>query len=148
MGRGADNFYLILGLDFLKPESDQKVILKRLNEKQKFWDKNREHREKGPKYRQYSQWVPIIASTMAKESSRNAEANDARAYVQQRLSENKRHLGGKQKIDSSTAEAMMELCGLSVELKDLFEKLANVQISDENEEIKKEDPNQIGRAHV
>ncbi len=141
MGRGADNFYLILGLDFLKPESDQKVILKRLNEKQKFWDKNREHREKGPKYRQYSQWVPIIASTMAKESSRNAEANDARAYVQQRLSENKRHLGGKQKIDSSTAEAMMELCGLSVELKDLFEKLANVQISDENEEIKKEDPN-------
>lgn len=144
MGRGADNYYLILELDFLKPEADASVIKKRIEEKQRFWNKNAEDRERGPKYKQYKSWIPNIAKTMATEAARNAEAKDAVEFVRQCLSEEIKLLAGKKEVEQPVAEAIMKRCHISAELTEVFEKMTGIRIlkgTQKAEEIKKEDPN-------
>ena len=144
MGRGADNFYLILELDFMKPESDADIIKNRIEEKMRFWSKNAEDREKGPKYKLYKSKGPIIAKTMAVEEKRKAEAKEAEAFVRKCLSDEIRLLSSKQKeqkkVERPLAESIMLKCHLTKEMTNIFEKLTGLDIVDEIE-IKKEDPN-------
>lgn len=42
MGRGLDNYFLILELDFNKPESNEAFIEQRIKEKLQYWNKNGE----------------------------------------------------------------------------------------------------------
>ena len=77
MGRGTDNFYLILELDFLKPESDWKIIEQRIKDKRKFWNDNCNKGDKQKKYRQYKDQLMEIGRVMKTPELRNAEAKDA-----------------------------------------------------------------------
>ena len=70
MKRGADNYYLILELDFMKPESDMAVIDKRIADKARFWNANSERGKKAAKYRQYKSQLIDIKKVMKTEAAR------------------------------------------------------------------------------
>ncbi len=139
MGRGVDNYYLILELDFLKPETDMSVINNRIKEKVKFWNANSERdRKRGAKYRQYKSQVIDIGKVMGNEASRTAEAKDAKAFVQGILGEEMKFFSGKKEIEKAAAEDIMERCGL---WPDMFEKMTGLKISEAVAAGPAKDPN-------
>ena len=140
MGKGLDNYYLILGLDFAKPESDEQVINQRIKEKVKFWNANSDKGTMQQKYRQYKSQVMDIGKVMKTENLRNVEAKDAMMFVNGILKEEKKFFAGKKEIEETAAKAIMEKCGLWPEM---FEKLSGLRIVPDPEigETEKMDPN-------
>ena len=138
MGRELDNYYLILELDFLKPEEDEAVIDKRLREKMRFWNENCERdRKKGFKYKEYKGWALDIGKVMKTPNLRKAEAEDAKTFVNSILKEQLRYLQDKKEIERGTAAAICEKCGIAAPM---FEKITGMKIV-EGEVYKAEDPN-------
>lgn len=139
MGKGLDNYFLILGLDFEKPESDERVINQRIKEKSAFWNANSDKGKMQQKYRQYKSQVIDIGKVMKTENLRNAEAKDAMLFVNGILKEEKRFFAGKKEIEETAAKAIMEKCGLWPEM---FEKLSGLKIIPDQQvgEVEK-DPN-------
>lgn len=127
MGRGLDNYFLILELDFTKPESDIKVIDERIKEKVKFWNANADKGKMQQKYRQYKSQVMDIGKVMKTEALRNAEAKDAMTFVQGILKEELTFFSGKKVIETAAANAIMEKAGIWTEV---FEKLSGLKIDD------------------
>ncbi len=140
MGKGLDNYYLILGLDFAKPESDIQVIQQRLKEKTDFWNRNADKGTMQQKYRQYKSQVLDIGKVMTTKELRTAEASDAMQFVSGILKEELRFFAGKKEIEETAAKAMMEKCGLWPEM---FETLSGLKIiPDQNaKKTQDEDPN-------
>lgn len=145
MKRGADNYYLILELDFLKPESDMAVIDKRIADKVKFWNANSERGKKAAKYRQYKLQLIDIKKVMKTEAARQAEAKEALEYVQPILKEQLKFFASqkgsadKKEIEKASANVIMEKCSLWDEM---FEKMTGLKIVDKVETAKSaEDPN-------
>lgn len=61
----TDNWYLILGLDFDKPDEDEKVIADRIAEQKKIWSrKAREDAFKGSQYKKLLESIPHIKRDM------------------------------------------------------------------------------------
>ena len=153
MKRGADNYYLILELDFLKPESDMTVIDARIAEKARFWNANSERGKKAPKYRQYKAQLIDIKKVMKTESARQAEAKEALEYVEGILKDqlkffaSQKGVADKKEIEKTPAGVIMDKCSL---WKEMFEKLTGLRIVDDKEMEKdgvKEDPNPKPQFH-
>ena len=140
MGRGTDNFYLILELDFLKPESDWKIIEQRIKDKRKFWNDNCNKGDKQKKYRQYKDQLMEIGRVMKTPELRNAEAKDAREFVKEVLKEELKFFAGKKTVEPAAAKAIMERAGIWTEM---FEKMTGLKIGDGGGEKTEEvsDPN-------
>lgn len=141
MGRGADNYFLILELDFMEPESDMGVINKRIDEKARFWNANSERGKKAAKYRQYKAQLIDIKKVMKTETARKAEAKEAKEYVQGILKEQLKFFAGKKEIEKTPAEAIMKASGLWPEM---FEKMTGLKVVEDTEGVsapKPEDPN-------
>lgn len=140
MGRGLDNYFLILELDFIKPESDINMIKQRIKDKSKFWNANSDKGKMQQKYRQYKSQVMEIAKVMDTESLRNAEARDAALFVQGVLKEELRYFSEKKEIEESAANDIMKRAGLWPEM---FTTLSGLKIvtssSDAGDKV--EDPN-------
>lgn len=125
MARGIDNYFLILELDFAKPESNADIINQRIQEKAKFWNANSDKGRMQQKYRQYKSQVPDIGKVMSTEALRKVEAKDAMAYVQGVLKDELKFFAGKKEIEEPAAKTIMEKCGLWPEM---FEKLTGLKI--------------------
>lgn len=80
-----DNFYIILQLDFDKPESDLNVINNRIKEKQEEWSKNRNHPKSGTKMLQYLSMIEQIKEVMSDAGLRKKEAAAAQRIVYEPL---------------------------------------------------------------
>lgn len=152
MKRGADNYYLILELDFLKPESDQSVIDARIAEKARFWNANSERGKKAVKYRQYKGQLIDIKKVMKTESARLAEAKEALEYVQPILKEQMKFFAGqkgvadKKEIEKTPAKAIMEKSGL---WESMFEKMTGLKIvEDQDQAAPNQDPNPKPEFHA
>lgn len=142
MGKGLDNYYLILGLDFAKPESDLTVINRRIQEKARFWNANSDKGKMQQKYRQYKSQVMDIGKVMKTEKLRIAEAQEAMAFVSGILEEEKKFFAGQTEIEETQAKGVMDKCGLWPEM---FEKLSGLKIIPDRKAedfvIEKVDPN-------
>ena len=140
MGRGIDNYFLILELDFKKPESDPTVIKQRIKDKAKFWNANADKGRMQQKYRQYKSQIPFIQKVMDDDAARAAEAKDAMTFVQGILKEELKFFSGSKEIEEAAAKAIMDKCGLWPEM---FEALTGLKIVTEikKDEIQKVDPN-------
>ena len=77
----ADNWYIILDLEFDQPVEDEQLIEARIEEKKKFWSTNFNDFKMGPQYRTWNQNIPQIKKDMiGPENKRKqiaAEACDA-----------------------------------------------------------------------
>lgn len=135
MGRGIDNYYLILELNFTKPESDSEVIKKRIAEKRKFWNAHSDKGSKQEKYRQYKADLLNITTVMGDEAKRNAEAEEAKLFVNNILKEELKYISGRKDIDKQAAENIMAKCGLWPEM---FTELTKLNII--TDETKSTDP--------
>lgn len=140
MGRGLDNYYLILELDFLKPESDLSVIEKQMKAKYNFWNANAERGKMQQKYRQYKTMYLDIGKVMKTENLRLAEAKDAQTFVQGILKEELTFFAGKKEIEASAANAIMAKAGIWQEI---FEKMSGLKVVDAitEDSVPKVDPN-------
>ncbi len=69
----ADNWYVILELDFDPPVEDEGVIAARIDEKGKFWSRNFTDFNLGPQYRTWHQNIPRIKKDMLGEENRRKE---------------------------------------------------------------------------
>ena len=125
MGRGLDNYFLILGLDFNKPESNEAFIEQRIKEKLQYWNKNGEKGKMQQKYRQYKSMAMDIGKVMKTENLRLAEAKDAQAFVQGILKTELALFAGAKEIESSAANAIMEKAGI---WKDIFEQMSGLKV--------------------
>ena len=125
MGRGIDNYFLILELNFVNIETDIAVIEKRVKEKAKFWNNNSEKGRLQQKYRQYNSQIIDIGKVMKTESLREAEAKDAHAFVKGILKEELKFFAGKTEIEQSAANSIMEKTGLWAEM---FTELTKLKI--------------------
>lgn len=138
MNRGADNYYLILELDFLKPEEDLNTIRDRIKQKGSYWNANC---EKGPKeqqarFRKYKNQLMQIQKVMTEPSERKKEAAEAASYVKEKLNEELKFFAGQKQIGEKEASAIMKRCGLWNEM---FEQMSGMKIITEKE--KGENPN-------
>lgn len=140
MGRGIDNYFLILELDFKKPESDPTVIKQRIKDKAKFWNTLTERGRMQQKYRQYKSQISVIQKVMDDDALRTAEAKDAMTFVQGILKEELKFFSDSKEIEEAAAKEIMEKCGLWPEM---FETLTGKKIvaKKKKEEIPIEDPN-------
>src|SRR5699024_9894757 len=111
MGRGLDNYFLILGMDFNNPESDIAVIEQRIKEKVKEWNKLAERGKMQQKYRQYKAMVFDIGNVMKTENLRLAEAKDAQSFVNGILKTELALFAGAKEIEEPAANAIMEKAG-------------------------------------
>lgn len=125
MGKGLDNYFLVLELDFLKPESDMSVIEKQMKDKFKFWNANADRGKMQQKYRQYKAMYLDMGKVMKTENLRLAEAKDARNFVQGILKEELTLFAGKKEIEASAAEAIMEKAGI---WKEIFEEMSGLKV--------------------
>ena len=125
MGRGLDNYFLILELDFNKPESNEAFIEQRIKEKLQYWNKNGEKGKMQQKYRQYKSMAMDIGKVMKTENLRLAEAKDAQAFVQGILKTELALFAGAKEIESSAANAIMEKAGI---WKDIFEQMSGLKV--------------------
>lgn len=133
MGRGLDNYFLILELDFMKPESDLKLIDQRIKEKVKFWNANCDKGKMQQKYRQYKSQVMDIGKVMKTDNLRLAEAKDAQTFVQGILKEELTFFAGKKEIEESAASAIMDKAGI---WKEIFEQISGLKIVEQIKEQK------------
>lgn len=140
MGRGTDNFFLILELDFLKPESDWQIIEQRIKDKKKFWNDNCNKGDKQKKYRQYKDQLMEIGRVMKTPELRKAEAKDAQEFVKEVLKEELKFFAGEKTIETAAAKVIMERAGIWPEM---FEKMTGLKIGDGAGEEAKDvpDPN-------
>ena len=140
MGRGLDNYFLVLELDFLKPESDMSVIEKQMKEKFKFWNANADRGKMQQKYRQYKAMYLDMGKVMKTENLRLAEARDAQNFVQGILKEELTLFAGKKEIEASAADAIIEKAGI---WKEIFEKMSGLKVVETITETggEKVDPN-------
>ena len=60
----ADNWYIVLELEFDPPVEDENVILQRINEKSRFWSTHFNDFKNGAQYRKWHQSVPQIKKDM------------------------------------------------------------------------------------
>lgn len=60
----ADNWYIVLQLDFDPPIHDEEQILKKINEKSKFWVSKFQDSKLGPNYRTWHKSIPQIEKDM------------------------------------------------------------------------------------
>lgn len=125
MGRGLDNYFLILELDFNKPESNEALIEQRIKEKLQYWNKNGEKGKMQQKFRQYKSMAMDIGKVMKTENLRLAEAKDAQTFVQGILKTELELFAGQKEIESSAANAIMEKAGI---WKDIFEHMSGLKI--------------------
>lgn len=125
MGRGLDNYFLILGMDFNNPESDIAVIEQRIKEKVKEWNKLAERGKMQQKYRQYKAMVFDIGNVMKTENLRLAEAKDAQSFVNGILKTELALFAGAKEIEEPAANAIMEKAGIWSEI---FEQMSGLKI--------------------
>ncbi len=111
MGRGKDNYFLILELDFMEELSDEEITA-RIDEKERYWRKYSEIGRNKDKCRLYKSWVPQIRKVMGDRSSRMAEASDARVFVEGVLNNKMRYFRGQDEIEKKAAKSIMESCNL------------------------------------
>lgn len=78
----ADNWYVILELEFDPPVEDEQKIADKIEEKAKFWSSNSTHFKFGPQYKAWLQKVPQIKKDMMGETNiRKQLAADACTQV-------------------------------------------------------------------
>lgn len=80
----ADNWYLILELEFDPPIEDERIIEERIEKKRKEWTKDSQHFVKGAMYRQLLDALPQIKADMLGENNirkQLAEEAERRAYA-------------------------------------------------------------------
>lgn len=125
MGRGLDNYFLILELDFNKPESNEAFIEQRIKEKLQYWNKHGERGKMQQKYRQYKSMALDIGKVMKTENLRLAEAKDAQTFVQGILKTELALFAGATEIEEPAANAIMEKAGI---WKEIFEQMSGLKI--------------------
>lgn len=127
-----DNFYIILELDFDKPEQDMNVINAAIEAKQAEWSKNRNHPRLGTKMLQYLSMIDRIKRVMGDDKSREAEALAARKIAYEPLDRQLAIVCQKKKITSSEINFLSRKYKLSPEkIKARVPK--NVQITDDEQ---------------
>lgn len=65
----ADNWYVVLELEFDPPAEDESIISQRICEKSKIWSTHFYHYKNGPQYRKWHQSIPQIKKDMLGESN-------------------------------------------------------------------------------
>ena len=60
----ADNWYVVLELEFDPPVEDEQIISDRIEEKKKFWSSNTTHFKMGPQYKVWLKAIPQIQKDM------------------------------------------------------------------------------------
>ncbi|MBQ8134373.1 MAG: hypothetical protein IJ192_08225 [Clostridia bacterium] len=68
-----ENWYLVLELEFDPPVEDESVILKRIDEKRDYWNRNANHFRKGAQYQTWARAIPQITHDMTGSENRRSE---------------------------------------------------------------------------
>lgn len=78
----AENWYIILELEFdTNPIYDEEIIKAKIDEKVKFWNKEREHYKYGPIYRKYLGMVSSVRNDMNVSDKRERLVEEARKIL-------------------------------------------------------------------
>lgn len=113
----ADNWYVILELEFDPPVEDEQKIADRINEKAKFWSGNSTHFKFGPQYKAWLQKVPQIKKDMIGPANiRKQLAADACVQVYEPIDKLLKTIGRKGFISNVEADKLAKNKNISIDV--------------------------------
>lgn len=113
----AENWYLILELEFDPPVEDESVIAGKIDERAKFWAANFNHFKYGAQYRMYHQNLAQIKKDMIGPTNiRKQLAADACTQVYGVVDERLKTIGRKGSIRSDEAEKLAKKLNVTVDV--------------------------------
>lgn len=113
----ADNWYVILELEFDPPVEDEQKIADRIDEKAKFWSSNSTHFKLGPQYKAWLQKVPQIKKDMiGSDNIRKQLATDACIQVYGPIDKLLKTIGRKGFISNVEADKLAKSKNISVDI--------------------------------
>jgi len=113
----ADNWYVILELDFDPPVEDEQKIAEKIEEKSKFWSSHFNDFKMGPQYRGWHQNIAQIKKDMIGPSNRRRElAKEACTLVYEPVDKLVKTIGRKGSISDSEGEKIAQKLKLSVDV--------------------------------
>lgn len=126
----ADNWYVILELDFDPPVEDEGVIAARIDEKGKFWSRNFTDFNLGPQYRTWHQNIPRIKKDMLGERNRRKElAAEACALVYGPVDKLLRTIGRKGSVTAAEEAKLAQRLKVPVDVVKRRAKALGIQES-------------------
>lgn len=132
-----DNFYILLELDFDKPETDMDVINKAIKSKQEQWSKDRNHPTKGIKAQQYLSLLSEITRVMSDEKIRHTEALEAQKIIYEPLNKQIKIISQKGYVETTEIEFLAKKYKISG---DVVKKRVTVEIREPKKAAQPEIP--------
>lgn len=113
----ADNWYIILELDFDPPVEDEQKIADKIDERAKFWSSNSNHFKFGPQYKAWLQKVPQIKKDMIGATNiRKQLAADACVQIYGPIDKLLKTIGRKGYISDAEGNKLASNKGVSVDI--------------------------------
>lgn len=113
----ADNWYIILELDFDPPVEDEQKIANKIDERAKFWSGNSTHFKFGPQYKTWLQKVPQIKKDMIGAANiRKQLAADACVQIYGPIDKLLKTIGRKGYISDAEGNKLASNKGVSVDI--------------------------------
>lgn len=113
----ADNWYIVLELEFDPPVEDEQKISDRIDEKGKFWSTQFNHFKLGAQYRAWQQSIPQIKKDMLGPNNiRKQLATDAAVIVYGPVDKYLKTIGRKGNITSEEADKLADKLKISVDI--------------------------------
>lgn len=113
----ADNWYVILGLEFDPPVEDEQDISKRIEEKSKFWSMHFNDFKMGAQYRAWHQNIPRIKKEMLGSANiRKQLASEACALVYGPIDKLLKTIGRKGNITSEEGDKLARKLQISLDV--------------------------------
>lgn len=113
----ADNWYVILELDFDPPIEDEKRIAQKIEEKSKFWSTNFNDFKTGAQYRTWHQNIPQIKKDMiGSQNIRQRLAKEACAIVYNPVDKYLKTIGRKGNITEKEGTGVAKKCAVSLDI--------------------------------
>lgn len=113
----ADNWYVVLELEFDPPMEDEQKIAERIEEKARFWSSKSTDFKMGPQYKTWLHSVPQIKKDMLGETNiRKQLASDACTIVYEPVDKLLKMIGRKGNITEEEGDKLSQKLKVSVEL--------------------------------
>lgn len=113
----ADNWYVVLELEFDPPVEDEQKIAERIDEKAKYWSANFNHFKHGPQYRTWHQNIAQIKKDMIGPANiRKQLAADACAIVYGPVDKLLKTIGRKGSINTDEADKLSKKLKISIDV--------------------------------
>ena len=113
----ADNWYVILELEFDPPVEDEQIIIEKIEEKSKFWAAHFNDFKMGAQYRSWHQNIPKIKKDMLGSNNIRKElASEACVVAYGTIDKFLRTIGRKGNITSDEGNKLSEKLKISVDV--------------------------------